>query len=236
MKYNDKVFYQVKGTPFDVQEMSDGSSIELFYLNEQPFFGENMKKGKFSDWSFLDGKKYRLFAEKGFYDSGSELFSKEVNEIWVDFWKKIGRKSKIYTFAFLVPIMLLYVTGLVLLSRFVIKETWFFVVGIIGMLIISTIARVILSKQLEKENILTANKIREHIGLEKFTTIVDNQNNYIEDYYAKLQEEYERIDREEQEALARQQQPLLEGNQEENEVENLEEVIETEFEEREDEK
>ena len=83
MKYNEKQFYQSKTEPIETQEMNNGSKIELHFMNDEPFFMENINKSRFLAWASADGKNYKLFVEKGLYDVTNELYSKDVNEIWI---------------------------------------------------------------------------------------------------------------------------------------------------------
>ena len=42
----------------------------------------------------LDGTSYRLFVEKGYYNTVPDLFQNEVNDIWLDFTNSIYGAQK----------------------------------------------------------------------------------------------------------------------------------------------
>ena len=69
MKINPKLYSAADSIePFETQEMSNGAKIELHYMDEEPFYMENINKSRFSAWSSADGKNYKLFVDKGLYE------------------------------------------------------------------------------------------------------------------------------------------------------------------------
>ena len=204
MKYNEKQFYQSVTEPFETQEMSNGAKIELHYMNEEPFFNENVNKARFSSWSSADGKNYKLFVEKGLYEETKDLYTKEVNEIWMNFWTKIDKMRKTYIFCIMLPMLAIFLTAFILMSIFIPNQIWGYIVALVLVLICSLFASSMLSKKMQVENINAAAQVRDHIGLEPFKALVDKQEKYIENYYEELQKKYEEEDRlaEEAEKLA----------------------------------
>ena len=78
-------FVPGENQPFEVQEF-DGRKIELFYMNDYDIIlADQINKGKFAVWSSNDGFNYRLYLEKGLYEKVKELYTPEINKIWVDF-------------------------------------------------------------------------------------------------------------------------------------------------------
>ena len=101
MKYNDKQFFESKTEAFEVQEMNNGSTIELHYMDEEPFYMDNINRSRFSVWSSPNGKNYKLFIDKGLYEVTNELYTKDINEIWMEFWDKYDKMRKKFLFFFL---------------------------------------------------------------------------------------------------------------------------------------
>ena len=78
-------------------------------------------------------------------------------------------------------------------------------------------------------------RVRDHIGLEKFKTIVDAQEKYIEKFYEDLQKKYEEEDRLAEEQARLDEMEAEENNEkaEEADLEDAEEVLDAEVEEAE---
>ena len=195
MKYNEKQFYQSKTEAFETQEMSNGAKIELHYMDEEPFYMENINKSRFSAWSSADGKNYKLFVDKGLYEITSDLYTQDVNEIWMDFWATIDKMRKRYIFFIMLPMLAIFLTGFILLSIFLPNQIWILLVALLVVLIASLFASSMLSRKMQIENINAATKVRDKVGVEKFKAIIDEQDKYIEKYYQDLQKKYEEEDR-----------------------------------------
>ncbi|MCR5307924.1 MAG: hypothetical protein K6E24_02905 [bacterium] len=195
MKYNEKQFYQSITEPIETQEMSNGSKIDLHYMNDEPFFMDNINKSRFSVWASGDGKNYKLFVEKGLYDETSELYTKDVNEIWMEFWAKIDRMKKRYLLFVLLPILLVLAAAFILISIFAPNNVWL-LVGVVGVIIVGSLfASSFLNRKMQVENLNAANRIRDKIGLERFKQILEAQDAYITKFYDDLQAKYEEEDR-----------------------------------------
>ena len=195
MKYNEKQFYQSKTEPFETQEMENGSKIELHYMNEEPFYMENINKSRFLAWASADGKNYKLFVDKGLYEETSELYSKDVNEIWMSFWTKIDKMRKNYIFYIMLPMLAVFLIAFILISILIPNTMWVLIVALVVVLFGSLFASSMLSRKMQMANINAANEVRNKIGIEKFKAIVEAQDKYIEKYYADLQAKYEEEDR-----------------------------------------
>ena len=195
MKYNEKQFYQSKTEPFETQEMENGSKIELHYMNEEPFYMENINKSRFLAWASADGKNYKLFVDKGLYEETSELYSKDVNEIWMSFWAKIDKMRKNYIFYIMLPMLAVFLIAFILISILIPNTMWVLIVALVVVLFGSLFASSMLSRKMQMANINAANEVRNKIGIEKFKAIVEAQDKYIEKYYADLQAKYEEEDR-----------------------------------------
>ena len=140
MKYNEKQFIQSTTEAFETQEMSNGAKIELHYMNDEPFYMDNINKSRFSAWSSVDGKNYKLFVDQGLYEITKDLYSKEVNEIWMDFWQKIDTMRKRYIFFIMLPMLAVFLTGFILLSIFLPNQVWVLLVALLVVLVASLFA------------------------------------------------------------------------------------------------
>ena len=222
MKYNEKQFYQSVTEPFEVQEMEDGSKVSLHYMNDEPFFMDNINKGSFSVWSCGDAKNYKIFIERGIYDVTKDLYTPGVNEIWMNFLSSIDKMRKKYIFCVMLPMLLVFITGLVLLSIFFPNKAWILFVALIFVLIASLVASAMLSRKMQIENINAAAKVRDFVGIDKFKGIVEDQDKYMEKFYDDLQKKYDEEDRLSMEE--NQESVDVEENIEETETEVIDEV------------
>ena len=191
MRINPKMFY-VPGEnhPFEVQEF-DGRKIELFYMNDyDEILREQINKGKFTVWSSVDGKNYRLFLEKGLYETVGVLYTPEINKIWVDFWDKAEAVSKKSTNCFLLPIGAVCV--LVTMLAGVFKDKLGNIGDYVGFITLGVglIAMLAVNRR-TKSKILLANResrdlIVKIVGEDKFDELLDSQKSYIDAYYDAL--------------------------------------------------
>ena len=216
MKYNEKQFYQSVTEPFEVQEMDNGAKISLHYMNDEPFFMDNINKGSFSVWSCGDAQNYKIFIEKGDYEITKDLFEKDINQIWMNFLLKIDKMKRKYVLFIMLPLILVILAGLILLSILFPNKAWILVVALVAVIILSLIPSALLSRKMQVENIKAAAEVREKVGLEKFKQIVEEQDKYMEKFYDDLQKKYEEEDRLAEEANNLDQ---IEATENETEVE-----------------
>ncbi len=195
MKYNEKLFYQSVTEPFEVQEMDNGAKISMHYMNEEPFFMDNINKSRFSVWSSGDGVNYKIFIEKGDYEITKDLFTKEVNAIWMNFLTSIDKMRKKYIFCIMLPMLLVFLGALITLSILLPNQGWILFVALAVIIVLSLIPSSLLSRKMQAENIKAAAKVRDYVGVEKFKQIVEDQDAYMEKFYEDLQKKYEEEDR-----------------------------------------
>lgn len=187
MRINPKMFF-VPGDnqPFETQEF-DGRKIELFYMNDyDAILSEQINKGKFTVWSSDDGFNYRVFLEKGLYETVKELYTPEINKIWVDFWDVTEKISNRLTRFGLLPIGGISIILCICSGLFGEYGSYISIGGLVA----AFIAMLVVNKSMKKK-ILLANKesrdlIIKKIGEKKFDKLLDAQKEYIDAYYDSL--------------------------------------------------
>lgn len=195
MKYNEKQFYQSVTEPFEVQEMDNGAKISLHYMNDEPFFMDNINKTRFSVWSSGDGVNYKIFVEKGDYEITKELFTKDVNAIWMNFLTSIDKMRKKYIFCIMLPMLLVFLGILITISILFPNKGWILFVALAVIIVASLIPSALLSKKMQAENVKAASKVRDYVGVERFKQIIEEQDKYMEKFYDDLQKKYEEEDK-----------------------------------------
>jgi len=195
MKYNEKQFYQSVTEPFEVQEMDNGAKVSLHYMNDEPFFMDNINKTRFSVWSSGDGVNYKIFVEKGDYEITKELFTKDVNAIWMNFLTSIDKMRKKYIFCIMLPMLLVFLGILITISIIFPNKGWILFVALAVIIVASLISSALLSKKMQAENVKAASKVRDYVGVERFKQIIEEQDKYMEKFYDDLQKKYEEEDK-----------------------------------------
>ncbi len=223
MKYNEKQFYQSVTEPFEVQEMDNGAKISLHYMNDEPFFMDNINKTRFSVWSSGDGVNYKIFVEKGDYEITKELFTKDVNAIWMNFLTSIDKMRKKYIFCIMLPMLLVFLGILITISILFPNKGWILFVALAVIIVASLIPSALLSKKMQAENVKAASKVRDYVGVERFKQIIEEQDKYMEKFYDDLQKKYEEEDR-----IAEEAENLDQIETEANDKEKTEESESTE--------
>ncbi len=190
MRMNPKLFEIAnESTPLEVQEF-DSRKVEIFDLNE--FEGpkeEFIGKGKFAVWSSVDGKNYRLFIEKGYYDALKELYTAPINKIWFDFWDTCESVTKKTSRRVIFPI-----TAVALISCFLVmlipdKNIQMYVILAI---VVVAFGVMMFFNRLTKKKIYDANvrgveDIKKHLGSKKFEYLTEEvRKNYTDAYYDAL--------------------------------------------------
>ncbi len=186
MKVNQKAYIAADGaTPFEVQEI-DGRTVEMFLMNDfENIYNEFTSKARFAVWSSLDGVSYRLFIEKGYYEKLKDLYGKNINTIWLEFWDDCERISSKFTKVYILPITLLaialYFVGITLIPE---AGRNYFVIGII---IVFLIALMILNKmtkgKIANKNVESIEKIKKNLGNNKFEQLLEAQRSYTDEFF-----------------------------------------------------
>lgn len=187
MRINPKIYRAIDSAePFETQEF-DGRKIELYFMNgfdgiQEEFIG----KGQFAVWTSDDGFNYRMLIEEGYYNVVGELYSQDINKIWVEFWDKTDAISKKFTRFFMIPMMII-VVAVVIICNFLGNIGSYISIGVliasfIAMLLINTRTK----KAIMQENVNSRKMIVEKIGQEHFDKLLEAQKEYMDEYYDKL--------------------------------------------------
>lgn len=194
MKINQKIYDRVTTTPFDTQNLENGSVVELHSLNANlDLYNEYAPKAKFAIWSSKDGKNYRLLLEDGYYEKLRELYGKRVNNCWVDFWNKVAVDRKKTMLTIFLPLVLVIAVAFILAG--VLKKQ----LGDNGQLIMLSIALVVfiignvfvnkrIDKSINKHNAEAIDDIKHIIGKDRFDALIDEQKLYYDEFFG-LQED-----------------------------------------------
>lgn len=187
MKINPKLYQVAEGiTPVETQSFDD-RKVELFYMDD--FDGvkeEFIQKGQFAAWSSEDGVNYRVFIEKGYYEAVGELYTQPINKIWVEFWDTTETITNKLSRKIMMPIMLISV--LVCIGSMWLPNLGQYIA--IGVLIVAFIVMLLINSKTKKsivaENIKSRDLIVQYLGQDKFDKLLDEQKNYMDEYYKNL--------------------------------------------------
>lgn len=232
MKINHKIYQKVKTQPYEIQEF-ENFQIELHSLNSnEELYQMFVPKGKMAVWSSYDGINYRLLIEDGYYGVLKDLYSKEVNCLWTDYYNQIEVIKRKNFFVFFIPMLVLTVVGALLIPRVFSENAGsapfiFFMLILIALIMFNN-GR--LSRMMKLKNQEYYRIIREHVGEDYFDELMKVQRAYFDKFYG-----YEPLDEEEktsnEEILSEYEKKAhveLEDSSEENTKNNNEDIIEEE--------
>ena len=194
---NQKLYQIAEGqTPYEVQNLN-GHNVEVYLMDDFEGVKEEyvVKSGKFAVWTSLDGVNYRLFLENGYYDVVKDLYTPEVNQIWMDFWDKADNVSKRFSKMFVYPMMTVAVV-LCIVSIFLGEKmgnagTWVILGVLIAMFIGMIFVNTKTKKTIVAENAKSRDLVVELLGAEKFDALLDEQKKYMDSFFENLYPEDE---------------------------------------------
>ena len=177
--------------PFDVQKLSD-RTIEIYKMSSFDGIKEEFvnTKGQFAAWSSIDGVNYRLFIEDGYYEEVKDLYTQQINTIWIEYWDLCDNIYKKFSRFCIYPLMIVAILLCIVSIAFGshLKGVGSYI--IIGALIVMFIGMLILNRVVKKKQADEHNKSRQKIydilGEDRFNKLVDNQKNYMDKYFDEL--------------------------------------------------
>lgn len=196
MKVNVKLYNMVENQqPLDVQKI-DHRSVEIYSLDDfESIKKEFINQGRFAVWSSVDGVNYRIFIEPGYYNEFKELYSLNVNKIWVNFWDACEKLSRTATFKIIIPVTGVALLGCLALSFWQNDLSTYFSIGLV---IISFLVMMFSNSRakskIQQENIKSVELIKKELGEKRFEELLEARNDYTDKYYQALQPEDEVVE------------------------------------------
>lgn len=188
MKINKRIYDLVTSEPISKQETEHGI-IEVHNMNQNENLYEEYAKrqGKFALWTSKDGQTYRLIIEEGFYEEAKPLYSKKVNQIWLEFWDAVEKARNRTMTHFIIPITLV-VFILLGLSTLIPKNQgqmqMIVLIGIfIGYIISTMVVRKRVDSAINRHNQEAIEKIKNIVGHEKFQSLLEKQRTYYDQFF-----------------------------------------------------
>ena len=195
MKINAKIYNSVKTTPFDVQNLENGSTVELHSLNKnEELFNLYGPKAKFAIWTCNGSKNYRLLIEDGYYAVMRELYGKRVNLCWINFWDEVDKKRKKIMLTLFLPLTIL-VLGVAILLAALGKELGDTgqMIAMVLTLVFFIVGNVFINKKIDKviqtSNSVAVENIKNIVGHKHFDELLEAQRVYYDEFFGITEDE-----------------------------------------------
>lgn len=214
MKLNPKIYKQLTGEPFEVQEI-DGKKVSFYFMDDTPFMTQFANRGRFVLWT-SDGNDYKVLIESSYYNQLKPFYEYEINSIWMEFLNEISDISRKINLWFMVPTLVLYVVIAALSVLFFPNQMIYILIVLLILVFISNMVQTNMTqKRVKAKNVATQQRIRELIGGESFDDLVKAQEQHYKDYF-KFEEEVKAEDAESNELDTKDEieEPTIENNQE----------------------
>ena len=224
MKVNVKLYNLVENQiPLETQNI-DGRNVEIYSMDDFPKVkDEFIRTGRFAVWSSVDGSNYRIFIEPGYFNEFKELYSLDINKIWVDFWDACEKHSRTATFKIIIPVTFVAICGTIGLSFWKNPISSYISIGLV---IVAFLVMMIFNgrakRKIQEENVKSVDLIKKTVGEKRFEQLIEGRKDYTDKYFAALYPEEETAVEEVAEA------PEVESVSETSEVEAIEETVEPE--------
>jgi hypothetical protein len=206
MKLNYKIF-KALNNPTDVQD-TGGKIVEIYSMNQTNYLAKYAGKGQFAVWS-SDSKTYKLLIEDGYYKTMKDLYSKRINQIWINFYEKADKIRYGLMFKMVFPMIGISMLIAILFSL-VEALMPYQNAGLIGILAVVLVTNMIqtsmMRKRIEFARSEAIAEIKRIVGEERFNQLLQDQAAYFDTYFKF----------EDKEAIVEQAVEVIENNKEEN--------------------
>lgn len=176
---------------FEVQEFDD-RKIEIYKMSQIDGVKEEfvIQKGQFACWTSVDGVNYRLIIEDGYYEEVKDLYKKDINKIWVDYWDVCDMQYKRFSRFCIYPIMIIAVILCIIsiaLGSYLHKVGSYIIIAILIVLFIGMFAlNRVLKKKQNEEHTKSRKLIYDILGEDRFNKLVEAQKNYMDKFFDDL--------------------------------------------------
>ncbi len=196
MKINAKYFDIINTEPIEIQETSNGK-IEIHYLNDYPMiYNAYISRGQFTCWSNKGGTDYKLLIEKSFCEEMKDLYCKEINELWLEFYNYVAEAKKKAFVQHFLPLSIIMMVLIFLLNAFI-PEAYSTVTLISSVVLImiyflgNNYLKLRANRAVGNKKNQTVDKIEELLGKDRFNEILDLQEKFTKDFFEQRKAEYE---------------------------------------------
>lgn len=200
MKINAHYFDHITSEPLEIQNIDDWT-IEIYSLNDyQVIYDTYIKRGQFSCWCNKGGKTYKLLIEDTFHEEVKDLYTKEVNAHWIEYYNQIDIiRTNSLKFHFIPSTVIAF--GLILLLSILIPQsltTLSFILALVvgGCYLLTTnYFKIKNSRRSAVKKNEAVDKIEKLLGKTRFNQILDKQEKYTKEFYKQNEEQNEDLEK-----------------------------------------
>ncbi len=183
MKINPKVYKNLNGEPFEVQDI-DGIKVAFYDMNETSYLTQYAGRGKFAIWTSAGGNDYKVLIEKSYYEALKPFYEFNVNRIWLGFLIKAEQVTNSVNKRFVYPSLIAYLLIATLSVFFLQQYTAQILIALIVLIFVSNIFQTrITTKRIREANVQAQDEIRESLGVEEFDRLVKSQEEHYKNYF-----------------------------------------------------
>ena len=185
MRINPKIYHAADGKEaIDVQKLEDERVIEIYSMDDfEDIYNEYTSQSKFYVWSSEDGINYRIYVENGYYEGLKDLYSANINKVWLDFWdecEKIGNKfSKQIIMPLTLLCVIIYLIGVSVWHW----KLWICILILGTFLVLIMFLNRLSKKKISDVNVKSVAEIKKYLGEKHFNELLEFQRGYADAFY-----------------------------------------------------
>ena len=183
MKLQYAIFKQLND-PKETQQ-SDGKTVEIHSMNNTRYLSRFAGKGQFAVWT-SDSKTYKLLIEDGYYKVMKDLYSKRVNQVWIQFYEKADKVRFGLLYKMVFPMIAVSMLLAVLFSMIPALSGYqnYALIGILAVVLVTNMLQTsIMRKKVEGARTEAVRDIKLIVGENKFNELLEHQGKYYEEYF-----------------------------------------------------